>query len=126
VRAAFRNRPHEVDGVPGFLRMEVCSPRDAQNEFWLTTYWIDDQSFLAWRRSDAFKRAHARLPRGLKLARSFRLRFLEVVADRIWPARMWAARSGYRPTMLIRRYQRVQELTAEGGGLDHRGDLSPL
>jgi heme-degrading monooxygenase HmoA len=36
VCAAFRDRPHEVDDVPGFLRMEVCCPGRA-DKFWLAT-----------------------------------------------------------------------------------------
>jgi heme-degrading monooxygenase HmoA len=82
VRAAFRNRPHEVDGVPGFIKMEVCSPLDATNEFQLSTYWRDEASFRAWRRSDGFRRAHGHLPAGLKVVRgSFRLRYFELICE---------------------------------------------
>ena len=38
VRQAFRDRPHLVDGAPGFLRMEVLTPRDDPDEFWLLTW----------------------------------------------------------------------------------------
>ena len=38
VRKAFRERPHLVDSVSGFIRMEVLSPADRPQEFWLMTY----------------------------------------------------------------------------------------
>ena len=38
VREAFRQRPHRVDKVPGFIRMEVANPCDDVKEFWLLTW----------------------------------------------------------------------------------------
>lgn len=76
---AFQHRPHEVDRVSGFIRMEVLSPTDNPSEFWLITFWDDESSFTSWHRSHAFKTSHQAIPHGLKLVpertrlRSFRL-----------------------------------------------------
>lgn len=69
VRQAFRNRPGLVDGAPGFLRMEVISPLDRPEEFWLITFWKDEVSFRTWHRGHAYSESHAGIPKGLKLAR---------------------------------------------------------
>ena len=81
VREAFRTRPHLVDGAPGFVRMEVLSPLQAPEEFWLITWWRDEASYRAWHRSHAYRDSHAGMPRGLKLvAGETRLTLLERVA----------------------------------------------
>ena len=67
VREAFRNRPHLVDGAPGFLRMEVFNPRDEPECFWLVTFWTDEQSYRTWHRSHEYHDSHAGIPAGLKL-----------------------------------------------------------
>ena len=67
VAEAFRARPHRVDDAPGFVRMEVLSPADDAAEFWLVTYWSDEESFRAWHRGHAFRESHAFIPKGLKL-----------------------------------------------------------
>ncbi len=82
VREAFRNRPHEVDSAPGFVRMEVMSPLDDGNEFCLTTYWSDEGSFRSWYKSHAFRESHRGIPRGLKVVRgSLNLQFYELVSE---------------------------------------------
>jgi len=82
VRDAFANRPHAVDTAPGFLRMEVTSPRDDPNAFCLTTYWSDERSFRSWYKSHAFRDSHQSMPRGLKVVRgSASLRFFDLVCD---------------------------------------------
>ena len=67
VRRAFANRPHLVDGTPGFVRMEVLAPLDDPREIWLLTYWSDEASFQEWHRGHLHKEAHKGIPRGLKL-----------------------------------------------------------
>tara|TARA_R110002073_G_scaffold80260_3_gene193385 strand:- start:4319 stop:4618 length:300 start_codon:yes stop_codon:yes gene_type:complete len=67
VRDAFRNRPHLVDDAPGFIRMEVISPVDEPEKFWLMTYWQDYTSFESWHRSHLYQASHAGMPKGLKL-----------------------------------------------------------
>lgn len=67
VAAAFRERPHAVDSVPGFVRMDVLSPDEDDAEFWLVTYWTDEASFREWHRSHEFRDSHAGIPKGLRL-----------------------------------------------------------
>ena len=67
VAEAFRARPHLVDDAPGFVRMEVLSPADDTNEFWLVTHWTDEASFRTWHRSHEYRESHSGIPKGLKL-----------------------------------------------------------
>lgn len=67
VRQAFRDRPRQVDGAPGFVRLDVLSPRDCPEEIRLLTFWADEASFRAWYRGHAYHQAHAGIPDGLKL-----------------------------------------------------------
>jgi heme-degrading monooxygenase HmoA len=67
VKAAFRERPHLVDNVEGFCRMEVISPLDRPQEIWLLTFWEDRRSFEAWHHSHMYHEAHRGIPKGLKL-----------------------------------------------------------
>lgn len=82
VRDAFRQRPHLVDGAPGFLRMEVISPVDAPAEIWLLTYWADETSFKEWHRSHLYHDSHKGIPKGLKLLpKETRLTYFEYVCS---------------------------------------------
>ena len=67
VADAFRGRPHFVDGAPGFVRMDVLSPAEDASEFWLVTYWADEESFRVWHRSHEYRDSHSYIPKGLKL-----------------------------------------------------------
>ena len=67
VRIAFRDRPHFVDGAPGFLGMEAMSPVDNQAKIWLETRWSDEQSYRGWHRGHDYHAAHKGIPKGLKL-----------------------------------------------------------
>lgn len=78
VAQAFRERPHLVDGAPGFVRMEVIRPVDNPEEFWLMTYWLDEASFKEWHHSHTYRDSHKGIPKGLKLdASRTSLRFFE-------------------------------------------------
>lgn len=82
VKAAFIDRPRLVDGAPGFLRLEVLSPLDDQDEIWLVTYWADEESYRQWHRSHQYKESHAHMPRGLKVVpRSARVRFFDHICS---------------------------------------------
>ena len=82
VADAFRARPHRVDDAPGFVRMDVLSPAEDAAEFWLVTYWTDEESFRAWHHGHTFRESHAAIPRGLKLDPSAtELRSFRVVAS---------------------------------------------
>jgi heme-degrading monooxygenase HmoA len=82
VKQAFLDRPHLVDGAPGFVRMEVISPLDAPDEIWLLTYWTDEESFRTWHHSHLYRDSHAGIPKGLKLdPKATRIRYFEHVAS---------------------------------------------
>lgn len=82
VKLAFRNRPHMVDGAPGYLRMEVISPMDRPEELWLITFWSDEASFHAWHHSHLYRDSHDGIPKGLKLVPSeTQIRHFEHVAS---------------------------------------------
>lgn len=82
VREAFRQRPHQVDSVPGFIRMEVMSPTDKPEEIWLVTHWQDQPSFDTWHGSHAYHDAHQGIPKGLRLVpKSTEIRCFEVFAE---------------------------------------------
>ena len=67
VRAAFARRPHLVDGAEGFVRMDVVSPVGDEAEFWLLTYWRDEDCFRRWHHSHLYRESHSGIPHGLKL-----------------------------------------------------------
>jgi heme-degrading monooxygenase HmoA len=82
VRQAFRDRPRLVDGVPGFLRMEVLTPVDEPDEFWLITWWSDEASFQSWHGSHLHHESHRGIPRGLRLVpEKTRVQYLEQVCS---------------------------------------------
>lgn len=82
VKDAFIKRPHLVEEAPGFLRLEVMSPLDNQDEIWLLTYWRDEDSFKVWHHSHLYHDSHKGIPRGLKLIpKSVRLRFFEHISS---------------------------------------------
>lgn len=81
VRAAFEARPHKVDSAPGFVRMDVLSPVDDNDEFWLVTVWTDEESFRSWHASHLYRESHHAIPKGLKLdARATELRTFRTIA----------------------------------------------
>jgi heme oxygenase (mycobilin-producing) len=81
VRAAFRDRPHLVEDADGFVRLEVLNPTEASEEFWLLTWWTDEESFRRWHRSHLYRDSHSGIPKGLKLdASRTRLEFFRSVA----------------------------------------------
>lgn len=82
VKQAFVDRPHLVDSAPGFLRLEVLSPRDNPDEIWLLTYWTEERHYRTWHRSHEYHASHKAIPKGLKLVpHSAEIRFFEHVAS---------------------------------------------
>jgi len=67
VRFAFRQRPHLVDEVPGFLGMEVMSPIGNPAEVWLFTRWRDEQSYSDWHKGHEYLESQKGIPKELKL-----------------------------------------------------------
>ena len=67
IHEAFRQRPHLAEQAPGFLRMDVISPRDRPEDIWLQTYWTDAESYRHWHRSHQYHESNRSIPKGLKL-----------------------------------------------------------
>lgn len=81
VRQAFVDRPHMVDGVAGFVRLDALSPWADPDEIWLLTYWEDELSFRQWYKTHQYKDSHSKIPTGLKLESSgAELLFFEHIA----------------------------------------------
>ncbi|MEO8604057.1 MAG: antibiotic biosynthesis monooxygenase [bacterium] len=56
-----------VDGMPGFLGIQLLRPTKPGEPYLTQTFWAARDDFEAWLRSDAFVRGHARiheLPKG--------------------------------------------------------------
>jgi len=82
VKKAFANRPHLVDEVAGFIRLDVLSPVDRPDEIWLLTYWADEASFKRWYRTHQYQAAHQNIPDGLKLVpKSTELHFFDHISS---------------------------------------------
>jgi len=82
VKAAFVQRPHLVDSAPGFVRLEVLSPRDNPDEIWLLTYWTEQARYELWHRSHLYHESHKGIPKGLKLVpKSAEIRFFDHVGS---------------------------------------------
>jgi heme-degrading monooxygenase HmoA len=82
VKQAFLDRPHLVDGAPGFVRMDVITPLDSPDEIWLMTFWSDEASFKVWHQSHLYHDSHAGIPKGLKLVPGrTRIRYFEHVGS---------------------------------------------
>ena len=80
VKAAFRL--HKVDSAPGFVRMDVISPRDAPDEIWLITVWASEELFKAWHHSHLYRESHSAIPKGLKLdPKGTQLRFFDHISE---------------------------------------------
>ena len=81
VRIAFRDRPHFVDGAPGFLGMEAMSPVDNQAEIWLETRWSDEQSYRYRHDGPEYHPSHNGVPKAIKLVlRSAEIQILKMFA----------------------------------------------
>ena len=82
VKAAFRERPHLVDRMAGFVRMEVLCPLDRPQEIWLVTHWRCADDYRAWHHGHDYRESHRGIPKGLKLVgRETSIREFEVVCE---------------------------------------------
>ncbi len=67
VAQAFIERPHMVDDVEGFQRLEVLRASENPREFWLLTYWDSERTYQSWYRTHRYQEVHKSMPAGLKL-----------------------------------------------------------
>jgi len=56
--ARFRRRAGQVDKQPGFVRMDLLRPVDADSPYVVLTTWEDEIAFDNWVGSEDFKLAH--------------------------------------------------------------------
>ena len=56
---SFRKREGKVENHPGFVRMEVLRPEDPEGVYVVLTHWRLKDDFVAWMRSDDFRKGHA-------------------------------------------------------------------
>jgi len=54
----FRTRAGQIDKQPGFVRMQVLRPADADSPYVILTTWRDKAAFEAWVGSEDFHLAH--------------------------------------------------------------------
>jgi len=54
----FAASSHGMKGVAGFEGFELLKPTDDRTTWLVITRWADDESFQAWRSSEAFGRSH--------------------------------------------------------------------
>jgi len=54
----FRTRAGQIDTQPGFVRMQVLRPVDAESPYVVLTMWRDKVAFEAWVGSEDFRLAH--------------------------------------------------------------------
>lgn len=82
VKEAFIQRPHLVDDVPGYIKLDVISPVKNPDEIWLITYWTDEESYKVWHKSHKYHHSHAGIPKGLRLVPgSAEISFFEHIAS---------------------------------------------
>jgi heme-degrading monooxygenase HmoA len=54
----FRTRAGQIDQQPGFVRLQVLRPADAESPYVVLTTWRDKAAFEAWVGSEDFRLAH--------------------------------------------------------------------
>lgn len=82
VKNAFCSRPHVVDSTPGFIKLQVMSPKENGNEIWLMTYWETEEYFKQWHSSHGYHETHKGIPKGLKLVpQSVELKYFDFICD---------------------------------------------
>lgn len=79
----FRKRAGLVDQTPGFIRNMVLRPCDEDGCHIVLTLWESKEAFLAWTKSEAFRKAHRKAedaPKAMFLGPA-QLETYEVVCD---------------------------------------------
>ncbi len=54
----FQRRAGQIDKQPGFVRMEILRPQDADSPYLVMTHWLNKQAFETRVGSEDFKLAH--------------------------------------------------------------------
>ncbi len=61
---AFTGRAKAIDGVPGFLGLDVLKPV-GEGAFISMSRWASEADFVAWTKSEAFAKGHAKRHPGM-------------------------------------------------------------
>lgn len=77
---AFQHRLGEVDGVPGFQRLEVWRDTTSPSGYAMVSWWDTEADFRAYMGSEAHRRSHARIPRRPHAPHATGLTRYEVIA----------------------------------------------
>ena len=77
---AFEQRLGEVEGHPGFQRLEVWRDNLREGAYRMVTWWDDEAAFRSYMRSPAHRRSHDRIPDEPARARGVGLRRYTVIA----------------------------------------------
>ena len=80
LEAAFQNRLGEVEGWPGFLRLEVWRDPRHPGRYLMVSWWETRDAFSAWMQSKSHDRSHARIPTKNGAPKAVRFDRYEVIA----------------------------------------------
>ncbi|MGK2947705.1 MAG: antibiotic biosynthesis monooxygenase family protein [Acidimicrobiales bacterium] len=78
--AAFLARLGEVDGWPGFERLEVWQDERDVERFVMVSWWDSHESFSSYMRSPSHRRSHDRIPAGSDAPKPVSFARFQVVA----------------------------------------------
>lgn len=62
---AFRNRAGLIDGMPGFMGLDMLRPASPGGVFISMSRWASMEAFEGWTKSEAFRRAHGKRHEGM-------------------------------------------------------------
>ena len=65
----FATRAHAIDGMPGFVKMQVLKPASEGEPYLVVSEWKDETAFHAWTGSPEFLEGHRRAFSDLKEAK---------------------------------------------------------
>ena len=77
----FRDRAHLVDGVPGFLYLQLLRPQAGETTHTFLTAWRDREAFRRYMRSVEYATSHAREPAAIMGRSEVRHEAFEVLMD---------------------------------------------
>lgn len=77
---AFADRLRQVEGHPGFQRLEVWRDSVREGQYLMVSWWDDEESFRTYMRSHRHRTSHARIPVEPARARGVGLRRYTVIA----------------------------------------------
>ncbi|MDO4631057.1 MAG: antibiotic biosynthesis monooxygenase [Corynebacterium sp.] len=77
----FEARKHAVDGHPGFEGFKLLRPTKGDDRYFVFTQWADEESYQAWRTSDAGSHAKGDPDERKKVAPKAQLLEFDVVFD---------------------------------------------